>query len=158
MREPPRLEKHIATLQLPAGMDEADWKRTLRNLRRDARLTFTVNSADGEQIVARSIDALSDDGLPDRITFARFDSAAALQFINITPIHRFYVHLDFTEPPTFANYDPWSQPTPNASQIEVIGSDQTWVTGVYELIIGFFRERRRRRAWPHTQRSFNAAH
>jgi hypothetical protein len=40
----------------------------------------------------------------------------------------------------------------------VIGSDQTWVTGVYELIIGFFRERRRRRGWFHTQRSFNAAH
>jgi hypothetical protein len=152
------LEKHIATLQHPPGVEEKAWDRELQNLRHDARLTVSVHSADGEQISARSIDALSDDQLPDRITLARFDSAAALQFINITPIHRFYVHLDFTEPPTFASYNPWSQPTPNASQIEVIGSDQTWVTGVYELIIGFFRERRRRRGWLHTQRSFNAAH
>jgi hypothetical protein len=152
------LEKHIAGLHRPPDMDEQAWNRTLHNLRHDARLTITVQGADGEQIVARSVEALSDDQLPDRITFARFDSAAALQFINITPIHRFYVHLDFTEPPTFATYNPWSQPTPNASQIEVIGSDQTWVTGVYELIIGFFRARRRRRAWLHTQRSFNAAH
>jgi hypothetical protein len=152
------LEKHIAVLVRPPGTEEPAWSQTLENLRHDARLTVTVQGADGEQIVARSAEALSDDELPDRITFARFDSAAALQFLNITPIHRFYVHLDFTEPPTFASYNPWSQPTPNASQIEVIGSDQTWVTGVYELIIGFFRARRRRRAWLHTQRSFNAAH
>src|SRR5207248_10330496 len=152
------VEKHIAGLHRPPDMDEQAWNRTLHNLRHDAQLTITVQGADGEQIVARSVEALSDDQLPDRITFARFDSAAALQFINITPIHRFYVHLDFTEPPTFATYNPWSQPTPNASQIEVIGSDQTWVTGVYELIIGFFRERRRRRGWFHTQRSFSAAH
>jgi len=152
------LEKHIAVLVRPPGTEERAWSQTLENLRHDARLTVTVQGADGEQIVARSVEPLSDDELPDRITFTRFDSAAALQFLNITPIHRFYVHLDFTEPPTFASYNPWSQPTPNASQIEVIGSDQTWVTGVYELIIGFFRARRRRRAWLHTQRSFNAAH
>ena len=152
------LEKHLATLVRPPNVEEHAWNRTLQNLRHDARLTVTVQSPDGEQIVAHSIDALSDDVLPDRIMLARFDSAAALQFINVTPLHRFYVHLDFTEPPTFASYNPWSQPTPNASQIEVIGSDQTWVTGVYELIIGFFRARQRRRAWIHTQRSFNAAH
>ncbi len=152
------LEKHIAILKRPPSLEEQAWNRTLQNLRHDARLTITVHGADGEQIVARSVEAISDDELPDRITLARFDSAAALQFINITPIHRFNVHLDFTEPPTFASYNPWSQPTPNASQIEVIGSDQTWVTGVYELIISFFRARRRRRAWLHTQRSFNAAH
>jgi hypothetical protein len=152
------LEKHIAILQGPPGMDEHAWNRTLQNLRHEMRLTITVQGADGEQIVARSVEALSDDDLPDRITFARFDSAAALQFINVTPLHRFYVHLDFTEPPTFASYNPWSQPTPNASHIEVIGSDQTWVTGVYELIIDFFRARRRRRTWLHTGRSFNVAH
>jgi hypothetical protein len=123
------------------------------------RLTVSVQSPDGEQIVARSIEALSDNALPDRIAFLRFDSSAAFQFMNIAlPIHRFYVHLDFTEPPTFASYNPWSQPSPNASQIEVNGSDQTWVTGVYEWIIGFFRARHRRREWLHTQRTFNIAH
>jgi hypothetical protein len=152
------LEKHIAGLKRPPNVDEEAWDRTLKNLRHDAKLNITVLGANGEQIVARSIEALSDDELPDRITVARFDSAAALQFINITPVHRFHVHLDFTEPPTFANYNPWAQPTPNASQIEVTGSDQTWVTGVYETIMGFFRARRRHRAWLHAQRTFNAAH
>jgi hypothetical protein len=117
-----------------------------------------VQGSDGEQIVARSVDALSDAELPDRIAFVRFDSAAALQMMNINPLNRFYVHLDFTEPPTFATYNPWSQPTPNASQLEVIGSDQTWVTGVYQRIINFFRARRRRRGWLHSQRSFSVAH
>ncbi len=152
------LEKHIAGLTRPPNVDAEGWNRTLQHLRHDAKLNITVLGADGEQIVARSVEALSDQELPDRIAVARFDSAAALQFINITPIHRFYVHLDFTEPPTFANYNPWSQPTPNASQIEVTGSDQTWVAGVYQLIIGFFRARRRRRAWLHAQRTFNVAH
>jgi len=90
------LEKHIAILKRPPSLEEQAWNRTLQNLRHDARLTITVHGADGEQIVARSVEAISDDELPDRITLARFDSAAALQFINITPIHRFNVHLDFT--------------------------------------------------------------
>jgi hypothetical protein len=152
------LEKHIASLQRPPAVEEQAWNQTLRNLRQTGRLTITVQGTNGEQIVARSVEALSDDELPDRIVFMRFDSAAALQFMNINPLDRFYVHLDFTEPPTFASYNPWSQPTPNVSQFEVIGSDETWVTGVYAWITDFFRNRRRRRAWLHTQRSFNVAH
>jgi len=152
------LEKHIALLQRPATMEERQWNSMLQNLRHDARLTVTVQGANGEQTVARSVEALSDDELPDRIAFVRFDSAAALQFINISPINRFILHLDFTEPPTFANYNPWSQPTPNASQIEVMGSDQTWVTGVYQWMMDFLRQRRRRRGWLRTQRCFNVAH
>jgi len=152
------LEKHLAVLQRPPAAEEQQWNQEIQNLRRDARLTITVQGTNGEQIVARSVEALSDNELPDRIAFVRFDSAAAPQLINITPINRFLVHLDFTEPPTFASYNPWSQPTPNASQIEVIGSDQTWVTGVYQWIIDFFRARRRRRGWLHTQRCFNVAH
>src|SRR5260370_12370249 len=149
------LEKHIATLVRPPTVEEQAWNQTLKNLRKDARLTITVQSPEGEQIVARSVEAVSDNELPDRIAFVRFDSAAAFQFMNLAlPLHRFFVHLDFTEPPTFASYNPWSQPTPNASQIEVIGSDQTWVTGVYEGIIGFFRSLQRRPGWLPTQPSF----
>jgi hypothetical protein len=152
------LEKHIDLLRPPPTVDEESWAKTLKQLRSDIHLTVVVHGGEGEQIVARSIEPLSDDELPDRITLARFDSAAALQFINITPVNRFSVSLDFTEPPTFASYNPWTQPTLNASRIEVIGSDKTWVTGVYESIISFFRPRRRHRAWLHSQRTFNAAH
>jgi hypothetical protein len=152
------LDRHIAGFQRQPNVSEESFNETRQRLRSSARLTVTIHSRDGEQIVSRSVAALSNESLPDRITLLNFDSAAALQLINQTPLNRFYVRLDFTEPPGFDNYNPWSQPTPNTSQFEIIGNDQMWVTGVYESVISFFQTRRRRRGWLHTQRTFNIAH
>ena|SRR5947199_118787 len=52
------LEKHIAGLRRPPTTEERDWNQTLHNLRHDARLTITVQGADGEQLVTRTSDVL----------------------------------------------------------------------------------------------------
>lgn len=93
---------------------------------------------------------------PGRGPFPEVGAARASR--NITPLNRFKLTLDFTEPPGFDAYNPWNQPTPNTSQLEVIGSDRTWVTAVYESTLAFFARRRRHRAWLHTQQAFNALH
>ena len=78
------------------------------------KLTITIQGAAGEQIVASSGDALTSN-LPDKIKWITFDSAASLQARNATPLNRFKLHLDFTEPPGFNSYDPWKRAAPARS-------------------------------------------
>jgi hypothetical protein len=137
------LEQHLATVQRSETLTKEQFDEAKQRARDEAPLAAIVQGGDGEQLVARSIAGLAVATLPDRISWVSFDSAASLQILNIKPIHRFTVHLDFTEPPGFGNYNPWDQPMPNTSKVEVIGSDQTWVTGVYESTLAFFRKRGR---------------
>jgi len=118
-------------------------------------LAVTVYGANGEQIVSASVEALNDANLPDTITSIEFDSATALRPYNVTPLNRFTLRLDFSEPPGFNSYNPWNQPTPNRSQIEVIGNDDTWVTAVFSSTLSFFRQRQRWRGWLHSHVAFN---
>lgn len=150
------LERHLATLQQPPEGDQEQFEKMKEEARREGTLTVTVQGRDGEQMIAPSDEAFASGRLPDKIDWVVFDSAAAMRLYNVTPLNRFTLRLDFTEPPGFNTYNPWDDPTPNTSQLEVIGNDATWVTGVYESTLAFLRKRKRRRAWLHTQESFNA--
>ena len=136
-------------------MEEVQFENLKAQARLVGKLVVTIQGADGEQIIATSGDAVKS-GLPDEIRTITFDSAAALKSHNLAPIDRFNLRLDFTEPPSFDSYKPWDQPTPNGSLLEVVGTDHTWVTGTYESTLSFFRRRGRKRAWAHSQRTFNA--
>src|SRR5205823_1062461 len=61
---------------------------------------------------------------------------------------------DFTEAPVVVGYDPWNQPTPNASHFEIIGSNQTWVAGVSDRVVNFLKARKRSRRWLHGATTF----
>lgn len=149
------LERHIASAPKPEESSDEDWEALKNRIRSIGRLTAIVIGANGEQSVDQSSIPLEDDQLPDRITSVTFDSYSALQRENIAPLHRFRLNLDFTEPPTFGAYNPWNVPTPNGSNLEVTGADSTWVTGVYESALGFFRGRAKRRGWLHSALAFN---
>lgn len=149
------LEQHIASVQRPEGLSEKEWEALKQQVRDIGGLTTIVTGANGEQSVAQSRVPLADEQLPDRITSVVFDSATSLQNNNITPLNRFRLTLDFTEPPGFGAYNPWEKPTPNGSNLEVIGADSTWATGVYESVLSFFHGRRKRRGWFHTPVAFN---
>jgi len=149
------LEKHIASVQKPESTNDEDWEALKERVREIGRLTAIVIGENGEQNVGQSATPLEEDQLPDRIVSVTFDSYSALQRENITPLNRFRLALDFTEPPAFGVYNPWDVPTPNGSSLEVTGADSTWATGVYESVLGFFRARARRRGWLHSPITFN---
>jgi hypothetical protein len=149
------LELHLGPLLKPADIEQTQFDELKAQARAEAHLTVTVLGSNGEQFVTRSVAGLADDNLPETITQITFDSASALQAYNATPLNRFTLRLDFSEPPGFDSYNPWDQPTPNSSQLEVIGSDQTWVTAVHESTLAFLRRRGRRRSWLHKHQWFN---
>lgn len=149
------LEAYLRSINPQPGQDP----QQLDNLKNEARniggLTIIVIGANGEQIVDTRIEALSQDDLPDKITSITFDSASALKGFNVSLPNSFRLNLDFTEPPGFHAYNPWDQPTPNNSNLEVSGPNTTWVSGVHETVLSFIKERKRNRAWLHSQVTFN---
>lgn len=150
------MEKHLAGLHRAPDTTDDDWERLKAEGRRVGHLTVSVIGSRGEQIVASSVDALDPAGLPPQLQRITFDSAAGpKQAYNVFMINRFFVELDFTEPPGFSAYNPWGQPTPNGSRTEVAGDDDTWVLGVYESVLGFFAHRQKKRNWLHTSEAFN---
>ncbi|HEV2046595.1 MAG TPA: hypothetical protein VGQ95_08355 [Chthoniobacterales bacterium] len=154
------LSEHLSTLKRPSHMSEQEFKAALEEIRDNAQLAVTIHGSHGDQILQRTADALADENLPSKIRLVRFDSAQAMQFIHRDqqPLNRFYVLLDFTEPPGFNKYNPWVQPTPNTSEFSVNGNNEMWVTGVHQFIKSFFKDHRRNRHWLHSNRFFNVAH
>jgi hypothetical protein len=122
----------------------------------DATLSVFVHGADGENVFVQSAQDLKTQRLPARIATVTFDSASRLSTLhNWQPDNRFRIVLDFTEPPGFDRYDPTSSPTPNGSQIDVNGTNSTWVTGVHESILAFCRARGVGRGWLHDHGIYN---
>lgn len=149
------LERELSMIKRPSEMAAEEFESILERARKIGTLTVTVVGSTGERATASSAEVLEDDKLPETITRIVFDSAAAIQTENVTPLNRFKLTLDFTEPPGFAVYNPWSQPTPNDSHLEVVGPDSTWVTAVHQSTLAFFTRRKKHRDWLHNPYTFN---
>lgn len=149
------LERQLGSFQRPADMTVEEFDVLKQRAREIGTLTVIVEGARGEHLLSSTGEVLEDDKLPEELTFITFDSAAAIKTQNVTPLNRFKLTLDFTEPPGFNVYNPWDQPTPNNSKLEVLGPDHTWVTAVHEATLGFFERRKRRRGWLHAFTTFN---
>ncbi len=149
------LEAYLDTVQPRQGEDPVHIENLKEEARRIGGLTIVIIGSNGEQIVSSSIDVLSKDSLPEKITSISFNSAAGLKGVNVALPNRFLLNLDFAEPPGFNEYNPWEKPTPNNSYLEVSGPNTTWVSGVSETVERFFKSKKTIRAWLHNVFTFN---
>jgi hypothetical protein len=153
-------DRQLERIPRSFGLDEKGWQEYKENSRKHTGLAVLIQGKRGQQVVATSKDALAEEALPDGITRVVFDSAFAFRnyHSNNEPLDRFILTLDFSEPPVVANYDPSNAPTPNESKLEIIGPNETWVSGVYENTLAFLRHRQTRRRWLHSSQTYNIAH
>ena len=149
------LEKFLSAQVRPPTTAASDFEKLKQQARDLGHVTVTVTGYSGEFLVARSADVLSTEYLPHRLRSVSYDNTTGLQTSNVSLSNRLSVQLDFSEPPGFNVYDPWSQPTPNTSRIEVLGPDDTWVSATYQTVVDFFNGRRRARSWLHGEVAFN---
>jgi hypothetical protein len=145
------LEGQLALAELPDGFDSAEWEDLKQQARDAGQLTAMVFGSHGEQVYTTEEDGLLDRNLPDRIETLVLDSASALKnAVNVEARNRFKVTIDFSNPRGFNGYDPTTQPTPNASSLEVYGPDETWISGVHDLVLQFFKSRATTRRLVHS--------
>jgi hypothetical protein len=153
------LELHLSGIRATPHEDHQKIEDLKQDARTKVRLTVTLQGVNGEQIMSESVDALSDENIPDELSWVSFDSSVSMQsYYNVTPVNRFTVRLDFSEPPGFDSYNPWDQPTPNNSYVEVSGDNDTWATAVFESTLSFFKKKARPLAWLHRQQFYNLLH
>ena len=150
------LELHVNGLAKGPSEAEDGFENRKNWYRQWGGVRLTIIGAQGEQIVSSSCATLADDALPERVVLITFDSFTSIQAAPPIPLNRFKLVIDVKDPPLFIAYNPWSQPTPNSSLLEVIGSDTTWVTAVHGTVLEVFRQNRTRRAWIHSSITFNA--
>ncbi len=149
------LDKFLAAQVRNPGTSAADFDQLKQQARDLGHVTVTITGHAGELIVARSVHVFAADYLPHRLLTVTYDNTTGLQPFNVSLPNRLNVRLDFSEPPGFTVYDPWNQPTPNTSRIEVSGTDHTWVSATFQQAITFFNDRRRARRWLHGEVAFN---
>ena len=151
------IEKHIAAHagNKPADMSDEQWRDLTVEVRGHGVLTTLVIGLDGDTLITESSEALSEDSMPDRVATVTFDSANSLRLMNITPLNRFKLTLDFTTPAVFGSYNLWEDSTPNGSQLEITGADQTWTNGVHAHVLDFFRRRKKLRWLLHSPLTFS---
>jgi len=146
----------IDTLQPAPGVTLGDFTRFKSQAKAEAGLTMYAHGRDGELVTLHGVDTITREILPDALVNITFDSAARFRAtVGYEPLNKFSLILDFREPPSFAYYNPWDQPTPSLSNFMISGNDRTWVGGVSEKVLSFLRGRKRRRLWLHGATAFN---
>ncbi len=146
----------IDGVERPAGVQPAAFAIEQQQAKAEAGLALWVYGKNGEQVALHSAAAITREALPDGLTNITFDSGARFRMkLNVDPINRFRLNFDFTEPVLFIGYDPWNQPTPNGTRLEVIGANQTWVAGVCDRVLNFLKARKRSRRRLHGPTTFS---
>ena len=152
------LNAYLDTPEKQADQDQASFDEQLARARQYDPLIVYVVGQDREQLVGTADVVLSDEKVPDRIKTVTIDSASLLNQVGITMPDRFRVVLDFSEPPVVYGYQPWEQPTPNGSHVEVAGKNVDWCSGVQEKVQRFFANRASSRGWLHSPTTYNIVH
>lgn len=145
--------------QLKKKEGEADVN--FEKLKADARKLFKVSihifGAKGEYIFTDSSSIFDDPSLPDTITKIVFDNTSKFKAIlqQKEPINKFRIEFDFTKQKVFDLTTMPSNATPNKSFINVLGENDTWVSGTYNKVRESLQERAKKRGWLHANNIYD---
>jgi hypothetical protein len=127
-------EKHLNRLQ--AQTDE-QFEQAKRELREGFRLFITLSGTDGTKLTGSIEDIFDSPNFPDEVKDLFFSTDIPLQKYNYYPRNKMTMFLDFGRPAVLNFSILPSQETQNESNIEVSGSDATWVNGVFQEFISY---------------------
>ncbi|MBP7556851.1 MAG: hypothetical protein KA821_11325 [Chitinophagaceae bacterium] len=148
------LRKLLNILQLRANAaSEIEYKKfeafkaeNLENIKRDldycAILMITVTGYQNEELFGTIDDVFNSVSFPEQVKTIYVNSELRYREpYKYYPINSFTLFVDFSKPKVFDfSFQP-NERTPNDSQFEVQGSDNTWVNGVFHEIDAYIRSR-----------------
>ncbi len=152
------VEMYLSTVTKPSEQTEAAFEDAKAVVRGMAGPAIRIYGSRGETATALTEDIF--DNLPETVTEITFESNAALQSHNIPVLNKFTLTFDFSETAKIPDYNPSGESTPNRSHIQVLGDDTAWVNGVYETVMSFLRDSKRKRKWGwiHSRYTYNLLH
>lgn len=115
---------------------------------------FGIN---GEYIQTDFPQSLTSDQIPNAIKTIIIDNSSSFQLaFKREPMNQFKITLDFKTPYIFDFVSSPSLATPNASSIELLGVNETWVNGNYSKFTDYFKGKKTNRGWIHKSSIYDA--
>lgn len=135
----------------PAQSEQSAEQITFQQLRPLYAVTITAQGESGQTVSAiDSADFLSTEVLPKPLQKITFDLGFHYRFQRqFDAPNRAIVTLDFSKPPLFDLTSPSGVPTPNESNISVLGRDSVWVAGIFEKLTSTLLQGRVKTGWLH---------
>ncbi|MCJ7507340.1 MAG: hypothetical protein MUO85_01250 [candidate division Zixibacteria bacterium] len=135
-------------------------QENLDSLRKEVENSFklfvNVTGVNDEQSFGFDVSVFNEDKMPIKVKNIFFDSSTLFKIksYNREPSNKLQILLDFTKSKLFDFSNPSDKPVSPISSIIVNGENETWVNGVYNILISFFKEKKKKRSWIHYQYSY----
>jgi hypothetical protein len=143
-------EKHLKSLMLQSKPQTDDQFETAKKDLRDGfRLFITVSGIDGKELTGGIEDVFDSPNFPDEVKTVFFSTDIPLRKYSYYPQNKMTLFLDFGRPSILNFTILPSQETLNESNIEVNGSDATWVNGVFKELIDHVSQHPTTASWLH---------
>lgn len=144
-------DKEVSKLQQGA-MSVAEFQQLSDAVRNSFKIHIEIVGSKGEYFASTQTSILDDDHLPSEVDRITLDSSFNYRtFFKNDPMDSVRIVFDFRKPPLFDFVSNPSLSTRNDSFITVTGQSNSWVTGVYESILGTVKQHSTRRTWLHKQ-------
>lgn len=130
---------------------DLDHQQLSDNLRRAFTLQIRITADDGSAISLDNLSLFGKPDFPEKIRYVYLSHHHHFQDIfNFPPRNYLSILLDFSKPSLALNFfNLPSNPTPNESNFELNGIDETWIDSTFLKIERFFREHKSRRSFLH---------
>ena len=146
----------IASYQQLDQTDEV-FESNKQRLREGFELRITVTGQNGKELFGPLDEVFDSPNFPLDLKYAYINSENFLKgAYNYTPLNSFELFFDFSKPEIFDFTIFPSQPTPNETNVKVIGKDATWTNGVFREVQQFLSEHTSRGAWLHKHSVYDA--
>lgn len=137
------------------GSEREQMEKVIQQIKDAFKLSTQIFGGRGEYFFSTDISIFNEQNLPDKIETIIFDSLSPFEFrFRVKPQNGIKIHithlktnmLDFgipTEPSEFENF------------IEVSGSNDTWVSAVFNDVQDFFNKKGTNRNWLHSKKAYD---
>ena len=140
----------IAKLKQTPGQSQEDFEKAKEFAKGFYKVTIHIYGSRGEYIFTEDPNIFDNSGLPDKIDRVIFENSTRFKTsLQREPVNQFRITFDFASPPIFNfNISP-SLATPTNSSIDIIGENETWVSGTYRKVSNLLEDRRTKHGWLH---------
>lgn len=149
-------EIEVANFQQLDQTDEV-FEQNKALLKEGFALKVTVTGENGQELYGLVNDVFDSPNFPVAVKQVYINSETFLKgAYNYTPRNAFEVFFDFSKPDLFDFSIFPSQPTPNETNVKVVGGDATWANGVFHEIQQFLSEHAGSGSWLHRHSVYDA--
>jgi len=144
-------ENFLNKIPRPKDVAPEKWEADKEDIRNRAfDLTTVIQGREYRRFFAPNVASVFSEATPSYIEGLNTSNRTAFRSaLNREPPNRFDLHLDFGRPPLLDARRLVSEPTPNASHINIVGESEGWIAAIENCVLDTISDFRNRRGFLH---------